>query len=271
MDLDFDGFADVVYVGDLGGQIWKWDISDVGEDTSGSDNVMDNWPAGVFFRTPKQVLTNGDDHFRSFFFPPVASYKNGTLILAFGSGERHNLGYEGDTATGIADENRFYVIEDNNPIGTNAFATLYDDTDLTDVTGLDTDNVSGDSGYRFSLAESEKFVTEITVFAGFVIVGSYTPEAGTDLCSTAGGQSFLHIFNLATGEGFFSDPSDPPSEDRRSYVGGGFPTNPEVTIATDPDDDVIIVKTSEGPKVIAIDAPPRTDPKGSFIYWRQQQ
>ncbi|MGI9644724.1 MAG: pilus assembly protein, partial [Ilumatobacteraceae bacterium] len=30
LDLDQDGFADVVYIGDLGGQLWKWDISAVG-------------------------------------------------------------------------------------------------------------------------------------------------------------------------------------------------------------------------------------------------
>ena len=39
-----------VYIGDAGGQMWKWDISDVGEDTSG-DPEIDNWEAGVFFRS----------------------------------------------------------------------------------------------------------------------------------------------------------------------------------------------------------------------------
>jgi type IV pilus assembly protein PilY1 len=268
IDLDFDGFADVVYVGDLGGQMWKWDIHAVGEN-SDADPQMDNWPSGVFFRTASVTLTNGDEHYRSFFYPPVGSFHKGELILAFGSGERHNLGYQGDGAE--PDENSFYVAKDVSPIGVGAFASILGDGDLTDVTALDIDTVPGDLGYRFTLAESEKFVTEITVFAGFVIVGSYTPLSGADVCATASGQSFLHVFNLATGAGFFSDPADPPSEDRRTYVGGGFPTSPEVTVATDPDDDVIIVKTSEGPKVISIDAPPRNEPKGSFIYWKVQE
>ena len=194
-------------------------------------------------------------------------FHQGKLILAFGTGERHNLGYEGDGS--VLDQNRFYVVKDVIPTGVGAFGAVLDDTDVTDVTAVDTDTVPGDSGYLFTLAESEKFVTEITVFAGFVIVGSYTPVAGADLCATAAGQSFLHIFNLATGAGFFPGPN-PPSEDRKTYVGGGFPTNPEVTVVTDPDDDVIIVKTSEGPKVISIDAPPRNEPKGSFIYWKVQ-
>ena len=268
LDLDFDGFVDVVYVGDLGGQIWKWDVSDVGENTD-ADPEVDNWPAGVFFRTLPATLANSDKHYRSFFFPPVASYLKGKLVLAAGSGERHNLGYTGDGSA--PDENRFYVMNDPNPIGPSAFATILTDANLTDVTSLDTDNISTDSGYRFDLDESEKFVTEITVFAGYVIVGSYTPVSNANLCATASGQSFLHIFNLATGLGFFPDPMAPPSEDRKVYIGGGFPTSPEVTVANDPDDDVIIVKTSEGPKVITIDAPPRNEPPGEFIYWKQQQ
>ncbi|MGH0030703.1 MAG: PilC/PilY family type IV pilus protein, partial [Myxococcota bacterium] len=268
LDLDFDGFADVVYVGDLGGQVWKWDISAVGEDTD-ADPEIDNWPAGVFFRTDPVTLASSEQHYRSFFFPPVASYVRGKLILAFGSGERHNLGYTGEAGT--ADENRFYVAADVDPTGPSAFTTTLTDASLTDVTALDTDNVPADSGYRFDLAESEKFVTDITVFAGSVIVGSYTPVANANLCATASGQSFLHIFNLATGLGFFADPADPPSEDRKVYVGGGFPTSPKVTVGTDPDDDTIIIKTSEGPKLFTIDAPPRTDPSGEFIYWKQQQ
>jgi type IV pilus assembly protein PilY1 len=267
LDLNFDGFVDVVYVGDLGGQVWKWDISAVGEDTD-ADTLVDNWPSGVFFRTAPATLSSGDDHYRSFFYPPVASYVKGKLLLAFGSGERHDLGYTGEA--GVADENRFYVAKDVNPIGASAFSTLLTDSDLTDVTALDTDTVSTDAGYRFDLAENEKFVTETTVFAGYVIVGSYTPDTGGDLCATSSGQSFLHIFNLATGLGFFPDPTAPPSEDRRVYVGGGFPTSPEVTVADNPDDDVIIIKTSEGPRVITIDAPPRNDPSGQFIYWKQQ-
>jgi hypothetical protein len=43
-----------------------------------------------------------------------------------------------------------------------------------------------------------------------------------------------------------------------------------VTVANDPNNDTIIVKTSEGPRVITIDAPPRTEPGGEFIYWKQQ-
>ena len=265
LDLNFDGFADVVYVGDLGGQIWKWDIHSVGED-SDSDGRVDNWSAGVFFRSDPQLLTNGSLHHRSFFFPPTASFLNGSLVLAFGSGERQDLEYPGDA--NVDDENRFFVVKDVFPTGSSAFPGTLDESSLTDVTGLDVDNQPLDSGYFFKLADGEKFVSEVQIFAGEVIATSYTPEVTADLCATLGGQAFLYVFSLASGQGYFEDPADPPSEDRRLTIGSGFPSSPKVIIAMDPEDDTIVVKTSEGPRVLSIDAPPRNEPRASLLYWK---
>jgi hypothetical protein len=75
---------------------------------------------------------------------------------------------------------------------------------------------------------------------------------------------------MESGRGYFEDGSDPPSEDRRDYIGGGFPSSPTVVVGDNPDDDQIITTTSDGPKVITVDAPPRSDPRGSMIYWKQQ-
>jgi Tfp pilus tip-associated adhesin PilY1 len=41
-DLNFDGFADVLYLGDRGGRLFKWVITDVG---------VDNVAAGLGART----------------------------------------------------------------------------------------------------------------------------------------------------------------------------------------------------------------------------
>ena len=267
VDVDYDGFADVIYVGDLGGQVWKWDISEVGEDTVGSDGIIDNWPYGVFFRSAPVTLSSSDPRYHSFYTQPVASFSNGQLYLALASGERNDLLYGGDT-TLTTDQDRFYVVRDPHPTGTGAFPGTLDDTDLTDVTGLDYDNNPADYGYYWDIADGEKFVTEIQIFAGFAIVGSYTPVVGADICNTSQGQSYLNIFSLKSGKGYFDTPTDPPSEERRLYVGGGFPSNPTVIVGDDPDDDVVLVKTSDGPKIITVDAPPRTDPKGSYIYWK---
>jgi type IV pilus assembly protein PilY1 len=269
LDLDFDGFADAVYVGDLGGQIWKWDISAVGADGADADTLIDNFPAGVFFRTDP-VSLGGGDHFRSFFFPPAASFVYGNLTLAFGSGEREDLGYAGDPTED--DENRFYVLKDLNPTGASAFASVLTEADISgsDVTNLASDPVAGDPGFFFKVDDGEKFVTDVAIFGGQVIVASYTPVVGADVCATSTGQAFLYVFELDSALGFFGDPNTAPDpqEDRRTGVGGGLPSSPEVTMATDPADDKIYIKTSSG-QVVAIDASFRESGLPDVIYWRQ--
>ena len=58
IDLNHDGFADVVYIGDLGGQLWKWDVSAIGADSGGSAQI-DNWSSGVFFRSAPTSVSGG--------------------------------------------------------------------------------------------------------------------------------------------------------------------------------------------------------------------
>jgi type IV pilus assembly protein PilY1 len=264
LDLDFDGFADVVYIGDLGGQVWKWDISQVGEDTTG-DARVDNWSAGVFFRAyTAATWAGGVARYHNIFFPPSAAYMRGTLTLAFGTGERDDPLYPG--AAGTDDNNRFYVAKDLQPTGSGAFpGVLYEDG-LTDITGLDSDPNPTDSGFYFIAEEAEKFVTNHTLFAGYVITASFAPPALPRDCSGGGGsRSRLYIFNLYTGLGFFANAvtGDP---ERSVDVGSGFPTTPRISVG--PVDTDVYVQTSDG-SVVQTGAPSGSAPPVSIIYWRQ--
>jgi hypothetical protein len=266
LDLDFDGFSDVVYVGDLGGQMWKWDIQEVGLDGD-ADPLVDNWTAGVFFRSIPEVLDSGDSHYRSFFYPPTAAFEKGKLTVAFGSGEREELRYEG--VEDEDDNNRFFVIQDLYPTGAGAFPVAKTEANLTDATLTATDENPLDSGFFFTAAEGEKFITESTVFAGFVFVASYDPNADAgDICSASGGQASLYAFDLGTGQGLFiADADSPDPEDRKESLGNGLPSSPKISIAEDPDDDVLYIKTSTG-QIVAIDLDVRSDTPTADIYWR---
>jgi type IV pilus assembly protein PilY1 len=265
LDLNFDGFADVVYIGDVGGQIWKWDISAVGVD-SNSDNEVDNWPSGVWFRTAPTAVASGN-HYRSFFFPPSAAFQRGKLVLSFASGEREQLRYAGDAL--YSENNRMYVIKDLVPKGTGAIGTIYTEADLTDVTNKHLDDDPLDKGFYFETDDGEKFVSELIIFAGQVIGVTYDPGAASaDPCLAISGTSNLYVFDLGTANGYFRNVLSTPMEGRRQSIGGGLASTPRVSIAPDPSNDKMYVKTSKG-KVLTIDPPGRDTSGAGMIYWKQ--
>jgi type IV pilus assembly protein PilY1 len=271
LDLDQDGFADVVYIGDLGGQLWKWDISEVGVDGVDADTLVDNWPSGVFFRNDPEDMGGGVFHYRSFFQPPGASIDRGVLTLAFGSGEREDLRYPGDATKD--DENRFYVLKDQWPTGPYAFVDPFstarlatESNPLINVTGGKTDPNHGNFGFFFKGEEGEKFTSDVIVFAGYVIMTSYTPNS-PDVCTAATGESFLYVFRIRNGGGFFDTSVATAVESRRMSIGQGLGSSPRVSMGEDPDDDKIYVKTSKG-KIMLVQPPERTETGASIIYWR---
>ena len=150
-DTDFDGFADVIYIGDLGGNLWKWVVKNAGFDPilGGSYNpgseippsttAMDqpSWPFRLFFRgdhssassnaLPAEMTggawTSGT-HYQSFFYPPTGVLRQNKLVLAFGAGERATPigpvaamtdGCPG-TASACLNNNHFYVVKDDDPL-----------------------------------------------------------------------------------------------------------------------------------------------------------
>jgi type IV pilus assembly protein PilY1 len=269
LDTNFDGFADVVYIGDVGGQMWKWDISAHGQESVGSDGIIDNWDAGIFFTSPS-ASDGTDTRYKSFFYPPAASISRNTLMLSFASGEREQLEYEGVAA--YDENNRVYVVKDYFPTGTYAFTNSYVETDLTDITVVSFDNDVSDQGYFFAAADGEKFVSELIVFAGYLIFVSFEiNSANADPCAAASGRSKLYAVNVARGQGYFTAGSPPTAmEERYMDAGVGLASTPRVSIAPDPDDDKIYLKNSKG-QVITIDPPPRPGSGSSVIYWKQNQ
>jgi type IV pilus assembly protein PilY1 len=261
LDLDFDGFADVIYIGDLGGQLWKWDLTTPGEDTD-SDALFDNWDFGVFFASPAEDMGGGIFHYRSIYFAPAASFVAGELVLAFATGERDDLLYAGSATDD--ENNRFYVVRDEAPVGLSAFsAPIFDESVLTNITGLDADTNPSDQGFYFKLANGEKFVTNQLVFAGFVIAATYVPTGGTSCDQT--GSSRLYIFDVATGRGFYFQAGVTEDDAARSIsIGSGAPTDPRLSLSSDGQQ--LFIQTSTG-QVVQVDPP---DPGGleRTIYWR---
>ena len=279
LDLDFDGFTDVVYVGDLGGQMWRWDVSLVGEDEdTPEDGIMDNWPVGLFFQSEPATLGAGGMHYHSIFFPPVATFLGGELVLAFASGERTSPLYEGNPADD--DNNRFWVAWDRVPMGkdpgdpTSGWVTLGEGhtlidgkiRGLNDVSNLTTDPDPDDDGYYIVVPDGEKFITNHILFGGILLTLTYEPDnSGIDICGAVGSTN-IWVFNLDEAGGLIDENAPAGNDQRKLYLGPGAPTHPRITITSYKV--VLIGQTSLG-NVFEFDVPTDPPPPVELIFWRQ--
>jgi type IV pilus assembly protein PilY1 len=266
-DLDVDGYADVIYVGDLGGQVFKWVISGIGEDRVNDSTTLrtqPNWPFKLFFEAPVTTVSSVD-YYKNFYFSPAATFYGGKLWLAFGSGERRHLPFEG-----IADEdenNRFYVIQDLDPFERKLtpYATLTE-TNLTDITGDEDGATFANRGYYFKVGDGEKFVTEIEIFAGQVIGAGFAPTPNANVCA-ARGDATLYVFDVHNGKGFFETGGGTPVPTRGMAIGSGLPTNPKVSVGVGGKQNRVYIEKS-GTELWSseqYDIPTG----GRYIYWRE--
>ena len=256
-DLDFDGFADIVYIGDLGGNVWKWVIKAPGDDpvNNGANygNVAQpNWPFRLFFRgsastePPPEAVGQPFDitvHHQSFFFPPTGVRKGAQLHLAFGAGERNNpKGSDTDYADGIdSNNNHYYVVRDPNPLDVfettpNPITGAVVESDLADFDGPGAMSCAQmkttKQGYFITSRDAEKFLTNSLVFLGDVFTASFVPpdpENAEEVCASTG-ESYLYRFDLECGTGYFQSAPGDANDKRRRVIGDGVPTRPRVSV-----------------------------------------
>ncbi|MGH7289506.1 MAG: pilus assembly protein [Myxococcota bacterium] len=266
-DTDGNGLADVIYVGDLGGNLWKWVIEaplELSAATAAADADAD-WPFRKFFAAP--VYNDGsNDFYKSFYFPPAGTRKNGKIWLAIGSGERNDLTYLSDPDTDD-DNNRFYVLEEVDVFdqGSPVQPLITEDPDLTNLTNTNTCGSVAGKGYFIVGSEGEKWVTNVEIFVGYVIVSSYIPQPSADPCEI-GGLAFLWAFRVECGQGYFAGSSG--STTRTQDIGAGLPTDPRVTVGPNGEGSNRVIVSKQGGDVVNIEAPPGFPGSGMF-YWRE--
>jgi type IV pilus assembly protein PilY1 len=278
LDLDGDEFADVIYVGDLGGNLWKWVVgydpvnNNYGTDPiCGGGNVnQPNWKFSKFFQaTPTAAAALGVTlgpitYYKSIFFPPAATYHQNQLFLTFATGERANLKRPGDT-TSTAENNRFYSVVDSDPLDRGGPYAAMNESTLKDSTNDSScASLAGFTGYFFRARDGEKFVTNVDIFAYYTLAASYMPtdNAGNP-CSTAGNAT-LYVFRVYCGEGFFTDSSG--NQTRALDLGAGMPTDPRITVS--PTGTRVIITQQDGEIENAL-GPPIDPEKLGQLYRRE--
>lgn len=270
LDYDGDGFADIVFIGDLGGNLWKWVIRERGTaNPSSSQLYQPNWTFRKFFDDdPSRPDT---DHARSFYFAPSATIVSGILHVGIGSGERSDLNCT--SAEGCDLLNRFYMLKDRDVWDTGTWAVIdgRETTagDLTDITPFEDDCPAVEpEGYFFELVDGEKFVTNSEVFASFFFLSTFMPDL-SNVCEPAG-IATLYGFLAKCGQGFFGPPS-PTSPiagtDRTMDLGKGMPTDARLSIAPGEGGNRLIISKQDG-ALINIHSG-TSDSEHGTLYWRE--
>jgi type IV pilus assembly protein PilY1 len=180
VDLNNDGYVDRVYIGDVGGQLWKFDVS---------ANATSSWAGKrLFTAVPSQTNPPATGEFyptQGFYGAPVLAYDTAMNLWVFlGTGDRN---HPNNNAS-----NRFYGIKETTDM-TNG-AALSEST-LVDVTST---NGTAAGGWFFRLGTNEKVLDPANVFNMDVLFSGFTPVS-TVTCTSGGGTARLYSVQMTTG------------------------------------------------------------------------
>jgi type IV pilus assembly protein PilY1 len=179
-DVDSDGYVDRVYIGDVGGQLWKFDVSDPntsywkGRRLFAASPGQTNPPvAGEYY--PAQAIYSA---------PALAFDKAMALWVFFGTGDRN---HPNNAAT-----NRFYGIKDSGSMTNGSYLSESDLVDVTSTNGSDPD------GWFVRLGSTEKVLSAANVFDMNVFFSGFTPST-TVTCDGGSGTAKLYAVQMQSG------------------------------------------------------------------------
>ncbi|MCJ7539862.1 MAG: hypothetical protein MUO88_09400 [Desulfobacterales bacterium] len=239
VDENDNGFVDKVYVGDLGGQMWRFaSFVDKDDNDLAFPNCNENinsWTGQVFFKTD-------DNNSRKFFYPPSITLEKGYDMVFLGTGDRENACC--NNSNNVCSFTGPDIIAAVKEIHSST-TTIVGETDLVDVTDPtatppdlstsgDVDgNLSEDRGWYIRLVDEsgsavgEKVLAEGTVFYKTFYITTFTPN--DDPC-VPGGDGKLYALSHLTGSAVLDFNND-TNKDRSATIGGGIPSKP-VTLIT---------------------------------------
>jgi len=249
VDADSNGFVDKVYVGDLGGQMWRigkfTDSQGVDLEFPYTDENIKNWT-----NQAAHILFLSDPaHNRKFFYPPSVTLEWGYDLIFMGTGDRED-------PCNPSSWDRVYSVKDAHT------ATTMKESDLIDVTESTAlvPDLNIHQGWYIRLPAGEKVLSEGLVFLKTYYVTTFLPGQGGK----------LYALNYKTGEGV-------DGSLRVIGVADGLLSKPVVVI--NKTDQKILVSASRinpggggsesaGPGILAIEP---SAPPASFFYlwWRE--
>jgi len=143
IDSDGDSLADRMYVGDLGGQLWRIDFDDV--------SISHEFEITKFATFGDE----GENGYQPFFYPPSVTRdtRSNKLLISIGSGNRDN------PVRDLTQSNIFTIYDENSEKGAppSSFTTITRDelVDATDIAYVSQEDLSESKGWLVQLENNE--------------------------------------------------------------------------------------------------------------------
>lgn len=237
-DINGDNKIDRLYVGDMGGQLWRFDI--------GNLNNTASWTGKVIFRANQ---SSGDK--RKIFYSPDVSPASGYQWVFIGTGDRENPKQETGTVS-FPTWNRLYAIKDNNPSSPLTELSLVDVTSdilqKPNPTNEDIilqnqtlNNLNNLNGWFITLEnKGEKCLASPLIYSRAVYYTTFTPSYPNvgDICFVGEGTGRVYALQYKTGMAMFNydltnDTGQPPTiykTDQSMIIGAGIPSQVVISI-----------------------------------------
>ena len=232
-DINADGYTDIVFAVDMGGQVWRFDFDNSGSNTTINGGVV-----------AKLAGSGNNEHRRFYVKPDVSLVKiNGVVnyAVAIGSGYRaHPL----STLT----QDRFHMLFIGNVYTPPSnYSSPLDESDLLDVTNDLSPNLSSSSGWRLDLEPGEKVLASSLTVDGMVMFTTYKPDANAATsCAPSQGVGRLYAISaydatpLKNLDGVGTLSSLTVTDRYKTLVRGGIQPEPRL-IFTDDDHPILVV------------------------------
>ncbi len=252
VDRDNDGFIDTAYLGDMGGNVWRFKFCRSSETSCG----ISNWSGGFLFDSPSVAIRP------IYTSATVAPDTSGRIWVYWGTGDKTDP----TAATAGVYEHLYAVIDSDltDPVNFSEVETLASAGSVWNETNYP-------DGYRIQLnGLGEKILADPTVFGGVVYFTTFKPSNSSDPCEQ-GGEGYLYAIKQATGGGALEAGA------KSMPIGSGIPSAPVISLKPSgsgiPD---LYVTVSGGGGVGAntfrVDMnPPGIASRGNLLFWRDRR
>lgn len=257
VDLNGNGYVDRVYIGDLGGQMWAFNVSF--DPVNKKSNTL--WSAYRLTMPPASVA----EKHPVFYQPAVAfdNYRNPWVY--YGTGDREN---PLDTTN---PPEFFYGVKDD---GLGVYPRR-ENQELQEISSVNTFTPNpAKKGWYMILERSSQLVEKVlarpVVFDNIVYLTTYAYKGNATGCSIEG-DARLYMFYFETGGGALNvddltDLKGTPSSQRYIKIGQGVPSNPVISVNNKGVASIVIGTTNN--QVFSQQAFSSGTGK-SLLYWRE--